>query len=419
MENASLFLRLTGKKEGETVKKKTVEALFMVMAFGLIGCGGGSQPEDEYSDSPKGFMEPLGNRMVETPDGYYTFQGNYLTFLDKELENPTIVCNKPNCLHNEEDMEKRVECDAFFSTPEDIKYYNGKLYICSHTIGRTSGGLEIYKVSTDGSEKKKLYSEENSPMMLVIYEGDIVVYAPYYDMEHESKVCSIVRFPIENPNEAEVIFESTEFERGEINYLVCEEDKLYFKLIDSANMTTYPYELDLNTNEIKLFSNEIDSSFYVGEDCMIGSTLDHYDYSTYTWYGEVNLYDKNGKKIQTLTEKEFPPLADGGQIYAVDDDYIYFVDKYYGDDAKSKEEQYISIYTYEGECVGKIAMENLETLTIIPGSKDYMIIYTLKNGKDVFYKIDKSQFGKQEILEMEEFLRYDLDDYSGFAVAID
>lgn len=396
--------------------------IFLTAALlGLSGCAGGSQQEDELSENQKGFIEGLGSRMTESTDGYYVVMGDYLTYLDKNLENPTIVCNKPNCLHNEEESSNRINCDAFFGAAIDLKYYREKLYIAANALDEV-GDIAIYEVSLDGSEKRKLYTtdSETSAMTMTFYKDDMIVYAPYYDSDHENKVLSIVRFPMDDPGKAEVIFENSEYESADVNRLLCDGDTLYFWLIDFSNkITTYAFELDLKTNEANIFNEEINSGYHIGKDCIIGTCITESDSQTGYWKGDMNLYDKNGKKIGNITEEEFPPLAEGATIQTVDDENIYFIDAHYGDYMKPEEEQYLSVYTFDGEFMGKTPLKGLTMAYLpVPGSEDYMIIYDsveTESGREiVFYKVDKSQFGKADILEREEFLRYNVNDYSGF-----
>lgn len=132
-------------------------AAVLLCIFSLTACEKSeiNEPEDEYSVCQMGFTYMSGNPMIESPDGYYVFTGNFLYFYDKSLENPVVVCSRPECMHENEPEDKRTECNAFFGSQTDLKYYNGFLYISADAM-KGDEACSIYKVSLDGSEREKI-----------------------------------------------------------------------------------------------------------------------------------------------------------------------------------------------------------------------------------------------------------------------
>lgn len=98
--------------------------------------------------------------MIESPDGFYLLSDEFLTFFDKKLENPVLVCDRVECRHNEEDKEHMLECNAFYSNPQDIKYYNDHLYIAANAM-LNEPAVSIYETDLDGNNRKVLYTQKN------------------------------------------------------------------------------------------------------------------------------------------------------------------------------------------------------------------------------------------------------------------
>lgn len=390
-----------------------------LLGIGLVlsSCGGTKvQESDKYSKEQKGFLESAGNRMTETPDGYYTLMGDYLAYLDKNLENCTIVCDKANCLHNKEKDEDKISCNAFFGNAKDIKYHNGKLYIYSDALEKDDA-CALYEVSMDGSEKKKIYKGKSWRGMFTFYGDDVLVYDPYYDSSQGTETLAIVRFPLKNPNKEKEIFQTTEYELAEINNLLCDGEFLYFDIFTTE---IYTYRINMDTNEVQRIGEELNSGCSIGKDYIIGRKLLESDWETEYWEDELYLYNKEGEKLRSITEKDFPLLAEHSVIQAVDDDYVYLVTPKVGVYEKPVEQQYINIFTFDGELMGKVPSGDFTISYIpVPGSEDYMIIYDsvmLEVGhEEIYYKVDKSKLGKSDVLYAEEFLRFNTNDYSGYS----
>lgn len=122
-------------------------------------------------------------------------KSNFLNFYDKSLENPIVVCSRPECMHENEPEDKRTECNAFFGSQTDLKYYNGFLYISADAM-KGDEACSIYKVSLDGSEREKIYTgAQGGGLQFVIYKGDIIVFEKQYkEDEVKAVLTSITSF---------------------------------------------------------------------------------------------------------------------------------------------------------------------------------------------------------------------------------
>ena len=83
------------------------------------------------------FYSDLGSNTLftETEDGYYYFVVHYLCYTDKETMQSTVLCGRPDCLHqNETNPERTLDCNAYFSGAQFLQYYDGNLYVVSRAF---------------------------------------------------------------------------------------------------------------------------------------------------------------------------------------------------------------------------------------------------------------------------------------------
>lgn len=84
------------------VMRKKVLLIFCILVLGASACGNNDSQnsiDTEYYDYAEGFTGISGNKIYDSPDGYYFLMNNYLMFADKNLEQKVFVYNKAECLH--------------------------------------------------------------------------------------------------------------------------------------------------------------------------------------------------------------------------------------------------------------------------------------------------------------------------------
>lgn len=122
-------------------------------------------------DFPEG--NALGSyRRCYVEEGMYFVRGNIVCFFDNVSGKETVVCNKPNCKHDNEN------CNAFFrGTISNILVYDEYIYIDSY-FGDMSydendeltleSDMRLTQLSLDGRKRKDIYNTQNGSVMDVI-----------------------------------------------------------------------------------------------------------------------------------------------------------------------------------------------------------------------------------------------------------
>lgn len=102
-----------------------------------------------------------GNVMTATPEGYYVIQKDFLYYISPDFQSSTIVCSKPDCIHNEQDLGRteqfyetsncRLEWDDYGILTEVQEY------ISYNPMQWTS---KYFHVLPDSGEKVQLTEED-------------------------------------------------------------------------------------------------------------------------------------------------------------------------------------------------------------------------------------------------------------------
>ena len=92
--------------------------------------------------------------MAFADDGiYYTNSSGFLRYFDKITGVSLTLCQRTGCLHEEEeDPEKREECEAIIGHPKIFFFWNGGIYFDVST----SHGQELYRREADGTAEQKV-----------------------------------------------------------------------------------------------------------------------------------------------------------------------------------------------------------------------------------------------------------------------
>ena len=233
--------------------KKLIAMLLLPILLLVAGCNSSPPEEDLGEDYIMGtdqqyyFYTNYG-LMCESEDSYYwlgTTSGLHLCMKDKKTGETTIMCNKPNCLHEKEpDSNRKMECNAYFPGCERMTYYQGKLYIHAAIhkgIDPNDDYQAIYEVDTAGSTRKEIYRSEEDLGTMITHRGYLyMTFSDFYELyEEEYKdnpeliegcKCEVKRIPLNNPSqEPETIWKETE-KPCQINAMFAYGNRVYLSI---------------------------------------------------------------------------------------------------------------------------------------------------------------------------------------------
>lgn len=211
---------------GDSMKKSLI-SIFLVFAVFLTSCSSlprkvNTDPEFVFgTDAWHGYCVRNNYIMTESEESYYYISKDcYVHVIDKKTMADTILCSKPNCLHDRRMIttnDQAMECNAYVEGPgvtQSIFYYEGELYTLGNQRLAENTTMEviptIMRLSLDGGSRKNIwemkYQTENSvmvPMQYFLHRGIFYFIAepekdgnPYYlfgyDI-HTKKVKEIYR----------------------------------------------------------------------------------------------------------------------------------------------------------------------------------------------------------------------------------
>lgn len=306
-------------------------------------------------------------------DGYYTFirrgtiGGNQLMFIDKESKQCLPVCSNVDCLHNND------QCDASFGEfISRVNYYKNKLYtvLIEKSVDTGEWIFSLYKISTDGSAREKmfeLFSAAGDPIIpeFYIHRGyiyyqissgeDSYLYMRKLDGEEVKLVYKV-------ENDLSGICTPKGYGDG-ILFSIMDEDAKY-KILYYSQQSDSLYEI----------ADNINWSFAVAGDsviCIEENTMK-----------KINLTDLNTEVILEEIGGNIELSSDGKYIY-VDNLNMVREDDYSG--------RKIDVYDTSGKHLDTIDLDG-QYNTADFGDKEYMI-FTFNGSRICIF--DKSQIGSE------------------------
>lgn len=392
--------------------------VLLLSCLWISGCNTKEDKQERINESyPQGgFINYTGSQMIKTPQGYYAFKGNFLYFITPDLKKNTIVCSKPECIHNKNISDDYnyydyADCDAFFPNSQ-IGYYDGFLYIVALDFQRDmSNGYNVYKVSMDGTEKTVFYEAEQQINGFCIYKENMYVAETVYAVSENTseKKIMVKKISMEDSTQVETLFETKDYPDSLFNRLECYGDYCYFYLlyaVGSSNIRYYKININTGKTDIVYDTQSEVAYLYMNDYGTLiedEKNLPDNEEGLVDWESRY-YYIKPGKdKAKEITEKDFPALENMKVLRNMDDKYIYFSTKHSFNSVPSGEELKIYVYTYEGELAAEIPIEHLRNALffVLPGTDEYLFIQEMTtSGPGLiynFYYVDKSEFDGGEV----------------------
>lgn len=164
----------------------TITMIFVV-ALTIAGCAK-ENPGDTYvqgSDCQYMFKTSFHNGKAKGENGYFFLWGHYIYYLDDATRQVVPLCNKADCLHNEEtDGSRFADCNAYvnnsiYGSDTGIAFCNGYLYFIEREDDENGWGQTLYRIKEDGSQREKVYHWNNMPVELWCIHRDKLYYTEH------------------------------------------------------------------------------------------------------------------------------------------------------------------------------------------------------------------------------------------------
>lgn len=390
--------------------KRKYTAFFIILLAAMTSCASEKttvRPESAVPESRlDDFITYDGPYMTAAPEGYFAVNGSAMTgyflyYITPDFKKSTIVCNELECAHNDTDVQNHMEyleCNAYLTDAgANLDYYNGYLYIMMEDYTTSAGSKDIlYRVSTDGTDKTVWYEPKQFVRGFCIY-GDLACVAEE-QLTAEGVKHSITTFPVEEPEKAKTIYETSEYPNRTLNRMKCYGGNCYFYLYDpeqtlEGQQSVYLF-VNLQTGEGRQLYEP--ASVWI-EQQDYGTLYEFKEYTSYrpeTWNSTYYRSLSGSQEMQKLTEADFLSVGEGDTLSGVDDRYIYFTSIHYGGNALPAQEQKLRVYDYEGGLTAEIPSGAFgEMYHVLPGTDRYLFVQKVnRDGSYAYYYVDKEDF---------------------------
>lgn len=171
----------------------------LLFALTITGCSK-TPSEDSYvenTDFQYQYYNNAGtyNVIAQGKDAIYFPIRNYIYQLDEETGTITLLCNKANCLHNDEkDQNKILECNALVrndTEDENLYYMDGFLYSITKEWNGDERASSLYKIAEDGSSKERIYQWNGSTVYNCCMHRNVLYYTEHTYDENNQELCEL------------------------------------------------------------------------------------------------------------------------------------------------------------------------------------------------------------------------------------
>ncbi|MBQ2799958.1 MAG: hypothetical protein IJF03_01055 [Lachnospiraceae bacterium] len=370
------------------MKKLIITILIIATTLNITACGNSENAQytsEEYlpeSDDQPNII--YGRNFIEGNSGYYFYDPmDNIQFYDFNLKKTHILCNKPECTHEDE------ECSSY-TGGVTLRYAEGNLYYVAEE--GTTGDVYFWRKSGDGSKTEKLFllyhfdepQVEIASTLFCIHRD----YVYYFLQGMEEGYSSVLyRRKLEKNAKIEVL-EALESEAQDYDEVYGCGNKIYY-VLDS-------YEKDNRYMELR--SYDIISGEKKTELKRMGLGESYYIYNNKMFYtSEQNICEldlKNGED-KVIMSGEF---SESVFVHA-DDKYLYFdnscdiekrLDQLEHIEEKMKEwYQDRKVYVYDKETLQQVNVLSIptETFADFNVTSNYL---TLRILGDEFRILDKN-----------------------------
>ncbi len=338
--------------------------------------------------------------MAATEDGYYLLIHDYIFYADKDTMKPTVLCNKPDCLHEKETDSNRVfYCNAFAKSGLSNNFlalYKDKLYVISgFDNAQQKEQPQLVSISLDGTNRKTEFLLPLETSSMALHRG--YFYYVRRDNENpEESYSRIMRHELgKSQTQEEGIFTSN-IQGGYIQDLIGRGDQLYFNEYGGQDETFVSRALlyDSKTKGTKRIFTEDDnytaSSPRIVENRLYSSLFNLKEDNNYS-DSELFSTDLQGNDMR----EEF--LAPSLNSSCLDQNYLYGC--YPGTGPEDLPEiARVDFYDHSGNLKDSVEFPNARrTIRFAPGDDRYIFLQYEDETYTYIDLIDKKEIGSKNI----------------------
>lgn len=360
--------------------------LCMAVFCNLAGCKqAASQPVDaEFNKHQIGFVGPLGQMIAKGPDGYYFLAGDFLFYADPSLKHIAPLCDKPNCLHqNEHDPTRLIECSAYVCGTS-LGWQDDSLYITGTPL-TADGNLReeslLMRVEPDGSKREIVTQLPGYTTTIVLHNGYLYHVQNHLQDESGQHFYGVWRSKLSDLKHSELVYSGC-YENGIIHYPYLIDDSLFLTDVTATadGSLQKSIRIDLDTLTAKQLyttdeKNYVEQAYTSRESFGFVApvaevpTMDAYIYSRYSLEGE------RMEEVAALT----PPY----QSFDSDGTYYFISDR---------QKDTLSVFTLQDKKqLATVPLDGAAHMYILPGDDHFLFAVSLQNDPKIL-ALDKTQF---------------------------
>lgn len=242
--------------------------------------------------------------IVKGKDVFYARLQDYIYICDIENEELIPLCNRPDCLHNEEtDASKRAECGAYVPAGRIsgcLQYYNGKLYANAYDKVDGSGevgfyGDYIYELALDGSGRKLTPVACENSQSILVHRGRVYYCSKWEDYEAGLTIYEAREVPLKGGDYRVIARLEREVSEGSMDICPC-GDCVYVNVTVGDRFLVY--DMERQATGVRETGKEIHSLYPAGRE----------------------IYAFSHERVDAESEEITLPIQGATQLYVLDVD---------------------------------------------------------------------------------------------------
>ena len=418
------------------MKRANYIVCMMLVIIVLSGC---SKEKIQYTDTyiPKQDMQYMhygnfGINTVETEKGYYKLVNQFLYFIDKETMTTVPLCDKAECLHEQDTSGKKTECNAYagYNNIGQLFYDGNFLYVLRDVYHKDDSDTyitELWRISMDGTTKDKVCGlpKEEEVFSWMLHRGSV-----YYVTEKEGedgKIHKVLKyFQLKDTDNIKTIKMFDDIYNGCVQDIQAYGNYVYLYLTGN-NKDIESGETDIEDDETEDFSETIVNRWVCynivtsemkelftdqTEDGKMTKMVQYIDFwqdkllAKYFYLdekaqkseeaGQIYQYQLDGSQKEILLQTD-----DQYDKYRADENYLYVYNFWRKSVDAGKEKPKMTVYDKQGNQVDEMEMPMNAYADMEGGSSGCFLWDMLTEEKMEIVYIDKSKIGTYHGKKME------------------